>query len=92
MDIRAFRIPLTLIMVVAFFLDLQILYHLWAHRPWTTLVDPSDGIDGNFQVVSIWKWTDLVLMFLLILFQIALADLSIRSWIGHKKRGIRQSI
>jgi phosphoglycerol transferase MdoB-like AlkP superfamily enzyme len=92
MDIRAFRIPLTLIMVVVFLLDLQILYHLWAYKPWTTLVDPSDGIVGNFKVVSIWKWTDLVWMSLLIVFQITLAYLTYRSWAGHQKRGIKQSI
>jgi hypothetical protein len=74
--------PITVLAVVIFLFDLLVAYNSWAYKPWTQIVASEDG---GFRVISLWHWSDTLILIAVALFQIALACALYRSWGDTKK-------
>jgi hypothetical protein len=85
MNLRSIRKPITTILGIVIICDLILAYKLWIYKPWTSIVDQDDGMVGNFRVVSVWTWGDLIWIFPVIIFQVGLAFLAYKSWVSKSK-------
>jgi hypothetical protein len=84
-NLRSIRKPITAILGIMFICDLVLAYKLWSYKPWTSIVDQDDGIIGNFRVISVWNWDDLILISLVVIFQVGLVLLAYRSWVQKSR-------
>jgi hypothetical protein len=77
MNIRSVRIPITILGVIVCLFDLLIIYKTWTDKLWKGIVASEEG---GFRVVSIWHWSDTIILIAIVLLQIGLAYVAYRSW------------